>query len=819
MSTVVTWNGSSFTVPATSEENWGGVTKVDGLLVSLATNGFQKTGGLFTLSAEADFGPTAGLKAISFKAGAAGTAASPVFKFYNSSLLTYTSGFYSSYNAGGTVIGCSLDGINQFSILQNLALTAPFTKTADTTNGSATLTNLSNTTGVKVGMAVTGSGIPGTIAGGDANLVYSVSGTSVVMIGYSGNAAGVATATAVGATITFTDMGNPLLTCSELNNFNLSIGNQLSLNSADWSVPRLNKINGGNNYNDVLHITASSRTFDGAGIIFGSTSGPGGMAKNTYFLNDARSYNQLVTTGDTNSTTDPNRLKNMASTTGVLIGSWVTGTGIPSETIVLAINGTTVTMSKDATSTNVGTAITFLGVPSGSIVSGLWTLGRTGETGVHNVTGALTVSGALTAASLGLTGVLSLPAGSVGTPSLNFSNATTGLYKAGTNSLGFAAAGVAAGLYDSSTQWTLGATSVGAITHTINGALNVKVAGGGADISIFRTYAGTTTGLTRHIYGNSSASRVFEWDADFSSGTENLSLSSDSVGPFFKVTRAGVITLGTSGGVLTHAINGNVSISGLTATTVPYLDASKILTSSTVTPTQLGYLSAATGTTGTNSTNIVYSASPVLTGVVTMAAGLVGTPALHFGNAGTGLYSHGTNELGFTANGVLSAFYDTNTQWTIGATTLGALGHVINGGVQIKATGGGADLNILRTYAGTTTGQTRHGMNNSSGSRLFEWDANFASGTENLNLNSDAKGPFLTCTRLGSIVTGGNNGAALATNATDGFLYIPTCAGTPTGTPTAFTGFVPLVFDTSNSKFYIYTGGSWKGGTTPGIWI
>lgn len=64
-----------------------------------------------------------------------------------------------------------------------------------------------------------------------------------------------------------------------------------------------------------------------------------------------------------------------------------------------------------------------------------------------------------------------------------------------------------------------------------------------------------------------------------------------------------------------------------------------------------------------------------------------------------------------------------------------------------------------------------------------------------------------------SVVTGPSG--ALATTATDGFLYIPTCAGTPTGTPTAKTGKVPMVFDTTNNVFYIYDG-SWLGGTNPG---
>jgi hypothetical protein len=67
MATIVSWNGSSFTVPETGEENWGGVTKVDGLLVSLANNGLQKTGGLFTLSADVDWGAAAGHKSAYYK--------------------------------------------------------------------------------------------------------------------------------------------------------------------------------------------------------------------------------------------------------------------------------------------------------------------------------------------------------------------------------------------------------------------------------------------------------------------------------------------------------------------------------------------------------------------------------------------------------------------------------------------------------------------------------------------------------------------------------------------------------------------------------
>jgi hypothetical protein len=51
---------------------------------------------------------------------------------------------------------------------------------------------------------------------------------------------------------------------------------------------------------------------------------------------------------------------------------------------------------------------------------------------------------------------------------------------------------------------------------------------------------------------------------------------------------------------------------------------------------------------------------------------------------------------------------------------------------------------------------------------------------------------------------------ALSTSAADGFLYIPTTPGTPTGTPTPYTGRVPLVWDSANNKLCIYSVGAWR---------
>lgn len=46
--------------------------------------------------------------------------------------------------------------------------------------------------------------------------------------------------------------------------------------------------------------------------------------------------------------------------------------------------------------------------------------------------------------------------------------------------------------------------------------------------------------------------------------------------------------------------------------------------------------------------------------------------------------------------------------------------------------------------------------------------------------------------------------------ATDGFLHVPSCAGGPTGVPTAIAGVVPVVYDDRNYVLYVYAGGAWR---------
>lgn len=66
------------------------------------------------------------------------------------------------------------------------------------------------------------------------------------------------------------------------------------------------------------------------------------------------------------------------------------------------------------------------------------------------------------------------------------------------------------------------------------------------------------------------------------------------------------------------------------------------------------------------------------------------------------------------------------------------------------------------------------------------------------------------CARIDHLTNVIVGDAAINTNATDGFLYVPGCAGTPTGVPTTYSGRIPVVVDSTNNKLYFYSGGAWR---------
>lgn len=121
--------------------------------------------------------------------------------------------------------------------------------------------------------------------------------------------------------------------------------------------------------------------------------------------------------------------------------------------------------------------------------------------------------------------------------------------------------------------------------------------------------------------------------------------------------------------------------------------------------------------------------------------------------------------------------------------------------------GYGAGINFNSKETGTNTFLAMASIQ-AEGSASWNSVANATAFLRFSTINAGTPAERMRITGAGSVLIGT---AALATNATDGFLYIPSCAGTPTGTPTAATGRVPLIYDSTNHKWYAYDGGSWRG--------
>lgn len=84
------------------------------------------------------------------------------------------------------------------------------------------------------------------------------------------------------------------------------------------------------------------------------------------------------------------------------------------------------------------------------------------------------------------------------------------------------------------------------------------------------------------------------------------------------------------------------------------------------------------------------------------------------------------------------------------------------------------------------------------------------SGGSSINYLAFGTGNGATPTEKMRIDTNGNiYGTSGTTGMTNGFFYIPSAAGAPSGVPTAVSGRVPMYYDTTNNNFYVYNG-AWK---------
>lgn len=283
-----------------------------------------------------------------------------------------------------------------------------------------------------------------------------------------------------------------------------------------------------------------------------------------------------------------------------------------------------------------------------------------------------------------------------------------------------------------------GTVALAGVAAASGGGINLYGSTASGKTSYVEMYSGTTllargtsAGLTVPVLISTSVVQGYTTTAT-AAGTTTLTVASTTQ-QYFTGSTTQTVTLpvtstlalgqkytvvNLSSGAVTVQSSGANSIQAMAANTQLSLTCIAI-TGTGTSSWNWSYIPVGSGITGT--TNIVMSASPTFTGVLTLANGAVGAPALNLGDATSGLYRSASNVVAIATAGAL--------QLSVGAT--------------------------------------------------------------------------------GSLIMGN---AAISTSATDGFLYIATCAGAATGTPTSVTGRVPIVFDSTNGRLYAYYGGAWKYG-------
>jgi hypothetical protein len=399
------------------------------------------------------------------------------------------------------------------------------------------------------------------------------------------------------------------------------------------------------------------------------------------------------------------------------------------------------------------------------------------------MTGSLARSG-----SGGMTGPLRLDAGTAGVPALAWSTeTTTGLYRAGTNDVRLAVAtsdvmrwqaagvsvtgtlGVSAAATFSTTLAVTGAATLSS-TLAVTGTTTLT---GAATLTANPTLSAGTANGVLYLNGSQVASSgsALTFDGTYFTANGLRLAGTDVTNTIYQATGALGISTGTASGI-TFATN---------LTTRMTLDGSGNLGIGVASPTQKLELSG-----DIQQQNANYLRGRLAAGTSTRLFGLAGTNVLYIG----GIDASQDSTL-FVRGGATQMNLDASGNLGIGTTSPGSKLDVYGGasGTNTNAQVGNASTAFLFGVDASNNCQVRTAQNVAM---LF-----YTNATQRMQISAD-----------GNVLVGT---AALATTATAGFPWIPSCPGVPTGAPTApYTNAAAMVVDTTNNRLYVRVGSTWR---------
>lgn len=260
----------------------------------------------------------------------------------------------------------------------------------------------------------------------------------------------------------------------------------------------------------------------------------------------------------------------------------------------------------------------------------------------------------------------------------------------------------------------------------------------------------------------------------------------------------GILTVGTGDLRVTNNFTNAtsvVTVGGAQTLTAKTLTSPTITTSPTAsgaTWTSLGSVTTIDINGGTVDGTIIGGASAAA-GTFTAAVANSFVPNLST-VASNGMYLSAANTLAFSTNSTFAALFTSGQLFGIGTASPQkrfVVSDAGNFGFEVSPNDAGSGVTRILCYDRVGGAYTPYRFEGSV--------CEFGSGASaNVRLKVDAAGSVSAGIGL------------LATNATDGFLYVPTCAGTPTGAPTAISGYAPIVINTTNNKLYFYSSAAWR---------